>query len=236
QANGIHPDAVIGHSQGEIAAACVAGVLTLHDAAKIVTLRSQTIAHHLAGHGAMMSLAAPADTIDLTPWPNKLWIAAHNGPNTTVIAGDTDALHQLHTHYTQHNIRARIIPVDYASHTGHVDTIKTPLHHLLTNITPHPATTPWLSTVTGQWINPHTLDAGYWYQNLRQPVHFHTAIRTLAQQGHHTYLEISPHPVLTTAIQDTLETETTPHTTHTIVTGTLRRDDDTPTRFLTNLA
>ncbi|MFD8627644.1 beta-ketoacyl synthase N-terminal-like domain-containing protein, partial [Streptomyces hygroscopicus] len=65
QSHGIHPDAVIGHSQGEIAAACVAGVLTLHDAAKIVTLRSQTIAHHLAGHGAMMSLAAPADTIDL---------------------------------------------------------------------------------------------------------------------------------------------------------------------------
>ncbi|WP_344599217.1 acyltransferase domain-containing protein, partial [Streptomyces violaceusniger] len=123
QSVGIHPDAVIGHSQGEIAAAHVAGHLTLPTAAKIITLRSQTIAHHLAGHGGMMSLATPADTIDLTPWHGKLWIAAHNGPNATVIAGDTDALHQLHTHYTDQGTRARIIPVDYASHTGHVDTI-----------------------------------------------------------------------------------------------------------------
>ncbi|MGW5698868.1 acyltransferase domain-containing protein, partial [Streptomyces asiaticus] len=138
QSVGIHPDAVIGHSQGEIAAACVAGHLSLPTAAKIVALRSQTIAHHLAGHGGMMSLAAPAHTINLTDWHGKLWIAAHNGPNATVIAGDTDALHQLHTHYTNQGIRARIIPVDYASHTGHVDTIQDQLHHALADVTASP--------------------------------------------------------------------------------------------------
>ncbi|MBD3011548.1 acyltransferase domain-containing protein, partial [Streptomyces sp. 5-10] len=95
QSVGIHPDAVIGHSQGEIAAACVAGHLTLPTAAKIVALRSQTIAHHLAGHGGMMSvLTSRAEAEDtLTPWQGRLWIAAHNSPNATVIAGDTDALH-----------------------------------------------------------------------------------------------------------------------------------------------
>ncbi|WP_438479342.1 type I polyketide synthase, partial [Streptomyces asiaticus] len=234
QSVGIHPDAVIGHSQGEIAAACVAGHLTLPTAAKIVALRSQTIAHHLAGHGGMMSLATPAHTINLTNWHGKLWIAAHNGPNATVIAGDTDALHQLHTHYTDQGIRARIIPVDYASHTGHVDTIKNELHQTLADITASPGTIPWLSTVTGQWIEPNTLDSDYWYRNLRQTVQFEHTIRTLADNGYRTYIEVSPHPVLTTAIQETLETTNTPHTT--TVTGTLRRDDDTPTRFLTHLA
>ncbi len=234
QSVGIHPDAVIGHSQGEIAAACVAGHLTLPTAAKIVALRSQTIAHHLAGHGGMMSLATPAHTINLTNWHGKLWIAAHNGPNATVIAGDTDALHELHTHYTDQGIRARIIPVDYASHTGHVDTIKNELHQTLADITASPGTIPWLSTVTGQWIEPNTLDSDYWYRNLRQTVQFEHTIRTLADNGYRTYIEVSPHPVLTTAIQETLETTNTPHTT--TVTGTLRRDDDTPTRFLTHLA
>ncbi|AEM85378.1 Beta-ketoacyl synthase [Streptomyces violaceusniger Tu 4113] len=233
QSTGIHPDAVIGHSQGEIAAACAAGHLTLTNAAKIVALRSQTIAHHLAGHGGMMSLATPADTLDLTNWHGKLWIAAHNSPNATVIAGDTDALHELHTHYTDQGIRARIIPVDYASHTGHVDTIKNELHQTLAHTTTEPGTIPWLSTVDGEWIEPNTIDSGYWYRNLRQTVQFHTAITTLADQGYRTYIEISPHPVLTTAIQETLENTNTPNTT---ITGTLRRDDDTPTRFLTNLA
>ncbi|WP_438471587.1 acyltransferase domain-containing protein, partial [Streptomyces asiaticus] len=74
-------------------------------------------------------------TINLTNWHGKLWIAAHNGPFATVIAGDSDALHQLHTHYTDQGIRARIIPVDYASHTGHVDTIQDHLHHALADIT-----------------------------------------------------------------------------------------------------
>ncbi|WHX22549.1 SDR family NAD(P)-dependent oxidoreductase [Streptomyces malaysiensis subsp. malaysiensis] len=233
QSCGIHPDAVIGHSQGEIAAACVAGHLPLPTAAKIITLRSQTIAHHLAGHGGMMSLAAPADTIDLTNWHGKLWIAAHNGPNATVIAGDTDALHELHAHYTEQGIRARIIPVDYASHTGHVDTIEDELHQALADTTTEPGTIPWLSTVTGQWTEPHTADGDYWYRNLRQTVQFDTTIRTLADDGYRTFIEISPHPVLTTAIQETLETTNTPNPT---ITGTLRRNDDTPTRFLTHLA
>nr|ABB86410.1 GelC [Streptomyces hygroscopicus subsp. duamyceticus] len=235
QSVGIHPDAVIGHSQGEIAAACVAGHLTLTNAAKIVTLRSQTIAAHLAGHGGMMSVLASREQVEeaLTPWHGKLWIAAHNSPNATVIAGDTDALHQLHTHYTDQGIRARIIPVDYASHTGHVDTIKNQLHQTLADTTTEPGTIPWLSTVTGQWIEPDTVDSGYWYRNLRQTVQFHTAITALAHEGYRTFIEISPHPVLTTAIQETLEANDTPNTT---ITGTLRRDDDTPTRFLTHLA
>ncbi|MBU3863924.1 SDR family NAD(P)-dependent oxidoreductase [Streptomyces sp. 4503] len=233
QSMGIHPDAVIGHSQGEIAAACVAGHLTLDAAAKVVALRSQIIADHLAGHGGMMSLATPADTIDLSNWHGKLWIAAHNSPSATVVAGDAEALHELHARYTDQGIRARIIPVDYASHTGHVDTIKDQLHHALDNVTFEPGTIPWLSTVTGQWIEPNTIDGNYWYRNLRQTVQFHTAITTLADQSYRTFIEVSPHPVLTTAIQETLEANDTSNTT---ITGTLRRDDDTPTRLLTNLA
>ncbi|NUH44511.1 hypothetical protein HUF15_49010, partial [Streptomyces samsunensis] len=83
-------------------------------------------------------------------------------PNATVIAGDTDALHELHTHYTDQGIRARIIPVDYASHTGHVDTIEDQLDHVLNGVTTSTGTIPWLSTVTGEWIGPNTADGGYW--------------------------------------------------------------------------
>ncbi|MBL1121218.1 acyltransferase domain-containing protein, partial [Streptomyces sp. 110] len=90
QANGIHPDAVIGHSQGEIAAAHVAGHLTLPTATKIVTLRSQTIAHHLTGHGAMMSILTTPEWVQeaLTPWDGRLWIAAVNGPASVSVSGD----------------------------------------------------------------------------------------------------------------------------------------------------
>ncbi|MCQ8195467.1 type I polyketide synthase [Streptomyces rugosispiralis] len=235
QSVGIHPDAVIGHSQGEIAAACVAGHLTLPTAAKIVALRSQTIAHHLAGHGGMMSVLTSREEVEeaLAPWQGRLWIAAHNSPRSTVVAGDADALHALHAHYTDQGTRARIIPVDYASHTGHVDTIEDQLRQTLADVTTETGAVPWLSTVDGEWIEPDTLDSGYWFRNLRQTVRFDNTVRALAEDGYRTFIEVSPHPVLTTAIQETLEANDIPNA---IVTGTLRRDDDTPTRFLTHLA
>ncbi|MFD5322377.1 SDR family NAD(P)-dependent oxidoreductase [Streptomyces sp. NPDC127092] len=234
QHHGIHPDAVIGHSQGEIAAAHIAGALTLDDAAKIVTLRSRTLLH-LAGTGGMAHIPLPAHTTTthLTPY-DDLHIAAHNGPHSTVIAGNTTQLHHLVTTLQNQNIRARTIDVDYASHTPHVH----PLHHhitqLLHDITPVPSTVAFYSTLTGGLVDTSTLDADYWFQNLANPVLFHPTLSALVETGHTTYVEASPHPTLTTAIQDTLDADSTDLTP--LVTGTLRRKEGTLARFHQSLA
>ncbi|WP_344469874.1 acyltransferase domain-containing protein, partial [Kitasatospora kazusensis] len=235
QSLGIHPDAVIGHSQGEIAAAHIAGALTLDDAARIVALRSKALTT-LAGTGTMASIPLPAHQTEplLTEHHGQATIAAHNGPANTVIAGTTTAIHTIVNHCKTHGIRARTIPVDYASHSPHVEPIRQQLLTDLADIKPQPATIPFHSTTntTTQPTDTTTLNAHYWYTNLRQPVLFEQTIRTLTNTGHTTYIETSPHPVLTTPIQDTLDTT---HTTgHTI--GTLRRDHGNLTRLLTSAA
>ncbi|TXS35386.1 acyltransferase domain-containing protein, partial [Streptomyces sp. t39] len=215
QHHGITPHAVTGHSQGEIAAAHIAGTLTLDDAARIVTLRSQAIATHLAGHGGMMSLPLPLTTVEnhLTDHPG-IEIAAVNGPNSTVVAGDPTALDTLHTHLNDNGIRARKIPVDYASHTTHVTAIENELATLLDGITPRTADIPLHSTLTGELIDGTTMTADHWYQNLRHQVRFATTIENLARTGHRTFIEISAHPVLTMPIGDILDQHAdTPWTT-----------------------
>ncbi|MFI9325425.1 alpha/beta fold hydrolase, partial [Kitasatospora aureofaciens] len=162
---------------------------------------------------------------------DRLTIAAHNGPTTTVIAGDHDALTQLLTHCDNTNIRARRIDVDYASHTHHVEQLHDHLTQQLADITPREATIPLYSTVTGTPLDTTQLNAHYWYTNLRQPVLLTQALQTAQHDGHTTYLEISPHPVLTPAIEETLDTETP-----TLVTGTLRRNEGGLPRLLTSLA
>ncbi|MFI9333102.1 acyltransferase domain-containing protein, partial [Kitasatospora sp. NPDC052868] len=234
---GIEPDAVIGHSQGEIAAAHIAGALTLDDAARIVTLRSRTL-KTLAGTGGMTSINLPAthvhELLTTNNWHHHLTIAAHNGPTNTIVAGTPQALDTLTTHCEHHNIRARRIPVDYASHSPHIE----PLHHhlttLLADINPQPTThIAFYSTLTNTHIHDTTtLNADYWYENLRRPVQFEATTRTLLANGHTTYIETSPHPVLTTSIQETAEHTTT----HTTTIPTLRRDHGTLTHLLTNLA
>ncbi|MBI0381514.1 type I polyketide synthase, partial [Streptomyces albiflaviniger] len=134
---GIEPSAVIGHSQGEIAAACVAGVLTLEDGARLVALRSRLIARELAGHGGMVSLATSAEqTHDLLTDRDDAWIAAVNGPTSTVIAGSPAGLAEATAKAEASGIRARTIAVDYASHTPHVERIQEQLLQLAAPITP----------------------------------------------------------------------------------------------------
>ncbi|MCK2241789.1 SDR family NAD(P)-dependent oxidoreductase [Crossiella sp. S99.2] len=233
EAAGVKPDAVIGHSQGEIAAACVTGVLSLEDAAKVVVLRSQAIAEDLAGRGGMMSVAAPADKIDLTQWAGQLSVAAINGPTATVFAGDVAALAELEARCIAEGYRTRVIPVDYASHSHQVDAIADRLREVLADLTVQPGTVPWWSTVDSQWIEPGTADAEYWLRNLRQTVQFTNAVRSLAEAGFGAFVEASSHPVLTAPIQEALDEL---ELDNTVVTGTLRREDGGATRLLLSLA
>ncbi|MDT0347800.1 acyltransferase domain-containing protein, partial [Streptomyces litchfieldiae] len=233
QSLGIRPDAVIGHSQGEIAAAHIAGALTLEDAARVVTLRAQSLSV-ITGRGGMMSLPlsrqATADLI--TRWDGQLAIAAANGPASTVVSGDTEALDELFAHCQDNNIRARKIPVDYASHGPHVEAIHDQLLDVLAPVSPVKPEIAFYSTVAGHGDGP--LDAEYWYQNLRNTVEFEATTRQLLDDGHTLFIEASAHPVLTLGISETIEDHAP--TTDTRVTGTLRRDEGTWHRVLTSLA
>ncbi|MFD7504297.1 type I polyketide synthase [Streptomyces sp. NPDC059850] len=233
---GVHPDAVIGHSQGEIAAAHVAGALTLEDAARVVALRSRALVT-LAGRGGMMSVALPEAELGpwLAPWGDRLAVAALNGPGSVVLAGDPDALNGLHAELTAADIRARRVPVDYASHSPQVEAIRAELLELLAPVAPVASRVPFHSTVTGERIDTTGLDAEYWYTNLRQPVRFAHTARALLDSGHRAFIEMSPHPVLGMALQETLDEGDDPVRDGTVV-GSLRRDQGGLDRFLTSLA
>ncbi|MEV6646532.1 type I polyketide synthase [Amycolatopsis sp. NPDC051371] len=227
QSYGVTPDAVVGHSQGEIAAAVVAGGLSLEDGAQVVTLRSKAIAAGLAGRGGMASIALDAERVQ-SLLDDRISIAAFNSPSSTVVAGDPAALHELVARCERDGVRARMIPVDYASHSAHVEAIEAELLDVLADIRPHTGEIPFYSTVTAEPIDTATLDAGYWYRNLRQPVLFRDTAAALAEQGHRFFVEVSPHPVLGGGLQETLE--------NAAVVGTLRRGEGGLRRFLLSLA
>jgi acyl transferase domain-containing protein/NADP-dependent 3-hydroxy acid dehydrogenase YdfG/acyl carrier protein len=229
---GVVPDAVVGHSQGEIAAACVAGALSLEDAARIVALRSRALTH-LAGRGAMA--AVEQDAAELAPllerFGGRLSIAAVNSHRSTVLSGDAGAVDALLDELGRASIFARRVRVDYASHCAQIDAIGDQLARLLAGLEPRPAAIPIYSTVDGEPREGATLDAAYWHRNLRRTVRFADATRRLYADGHRFFLEISPHPVLVPALHETLEGAGAP----TAAVGTLRRDEGHLGRLLLSL-
>ncbi|WP_157252974.1 type I polyketide synthase [Nonomuraea typhae] len=227
QSYGVRPDAVLGHSQGEIAAACVAGILSLEDAARVVALRSRAITR-LAGSGAMASIALPVAEVEdgAAVREGRVAIAAVNGPAQVVISGDPDEVAELVARHKAAGARARLIPVDYASHSPHVERIRADVLGALAPVAPRAGEVPLYSAVTADWAG--SMDAAYWYANLRERVRFEEALRGLAERGHEVFIEVSPHSVLTSGIQETLG--------NAVVAGTLRRDEGGLDRFLTSLA
>ncbi|WP_255955357.1 type I polyketide synthase [Streptomyces odontomachi] len=238
---GVEPDAVVGHSQGEIAAACVAGALSLEDAAAVVTLRSKALVA-LAGTGGMASLALPAERAAelLKRWQGRLDIATINGPASTVVSGDPDAIDEVVAAGEAEGFRARKVPVDYASHCSHVEAIHDHLLDVLSGIRPRQATTAFYSTVTAALLDTTEMTAEYWYRNLRQTVRFEETTRALLDAGHRAFIEASPHPVLTVGVQETLDAwgdaAGVADGARGCVVGSLRRDEGGWQRFTTSLA
>ncbi|MFE9069414.1 type I polyketide synthase, partial [Streptomyces violaceusniger] len=230
---GVEPAAVIGHSQGEIAAACVAGALSLGDAARVVALRSKAL-RALSGRGGMVSVSLPVGEVRerLAAWGERLSVAAVNGPSAVVVSGDADALDELLAVCEGEGIRARRVPVDYASHCAHVEAIEDELRHALVGIAPRSSSVPFYSTVTGGVLDTAGLDAGYWYRNLRQTVRFGETVRSLLADGFQVFVEASAHPVLTMGVEQTAED----HGTRVTAVGSLRRDEGGLDRFLTSVS
>ncbi|MEU4120560.1 SDR family NAD(P)-dependent oxidoreductase, partial [Kitasatospora sp. NPDC028055] len=229
RAAGVEPDAVMGHSQGEIAAAYVAGALSLPDAARVVALRGRELLP-LAHTGGLLSVARPLDQVTglIARWHGRLTVAALNGPSSTVVGGDLAALEELAAHCAEAGVWARRVPIDYASHTAHVEAVRDRLAEVLAPITPRTPRTAFRSTVQGVRQQPFETGAEYWYRNLRHQVEFEPVIRELAAEGYRTFIEVSPHPVLTQAIEQTVEAA---GAAGAVVAESLRRDDGGWDRF-----
>jgi acyl transferase domain-containing protein/thioesterase domain-containing protein len=232
---GVEPAAVAGHSQGEIAAAHVAGALTLEDAAMLTAVRGRTIVK-LIGKGGMASIALPADQLGLERWGGRIEVAAFNGPSSTVLTGEREALAELVAQCVDDGHRARAVPAATApSHSVQVESLREELLEALAPISPRPAEVPFYSAVTGGPLDTSKLDAEYWYRNMREPVRFEQVTRSLLGAGERALLEVSPHPVLGLAVGETVEDALAGSGEATIL-ASLRRGEGGPERFALSLA
>ncbi|MGW1230056.1 type I polyketide synthase, partial [Streptomyces sp. NPDC002530] len=227
---GVKPAAVVGHSQGEIAAAYVAGALSLEDALRVVCVRSRAIAGLASGNGTMASVGAGVDRVEeiLEAWGDRVSVAAVNGPSQVVISGEIEAVEEAVARCVELGLRARRIAVDYASHSPAMDVLHDELTASLAGISPRAGTIPLLSTVTGEFTDGSDMTTDYWVTNLRSQVRFAQAIEKLAGEGYGVFVEVSSHPVLSAAIEEIAD--------EAVVTGSLRRDDGGLDRFLAGVA
>ncbi|WP_430790176.1 SDR family NAD(P)-dependent oxidoreductase [Actinoplanes sp. G11-F43] len=234
RAAGVEPAAVVGHSQGEIAAACVAGALTLEQGALVVARRSRIIRDELAGRGGMLSVALPAAQVSryLTDAGGRLHLAAVNGPRSVVLSGPVDAVDAVRAELDAAGVATRRIPVDYASHSALVAEARDRLRTELAGLMPRTSPVPFYSTVSAGPMDTAGLDAEYWYTNLRRTVRFEETTRALLADGFTLFVEPSPHPGMLVGLGETAESASTPAA----LVGTLRRDAGDLSAFLTALA
>ncbi|MDR0416608.1 MAG: acyltransferase domain-containing protein, partial [Propionibacteriaceae bacterium] len=232
KAVGIQPDAVIGHSQGEIAAAVAAGILSVEQGARVVAQRSASLTS-LAGKGLMALVGLPAAEVGdlLAAWPGQVELAAVNSPTSVVVSGDAAAVEAVLAECERRLAHHHRINVDYASHSRHVEALRAVIPSLVGDVQAGQASVPFYSTVDDAWLDGPQLTGEYWYRNLRETVRFEPAVRRLAEAGYDLFVEVSPHPVLTTALSETLESAP-----GSFVTGTLRRQQDEAHSFLAALA
>ncbi len=199
---GIEPNAVVGHSMGEAAAAHVAGALSLEDATRVICSRSRLVKPTI-GRGAMAAVdlsVADARRV-IAGCEDRVSIAVSNGPTSTVLSGDPAALETIVSRLQREDIFGRMIKVDFAAHSPQMEPLRADLEHALEGLQPQPASVPIYSTVTGQIADRLSFDKLYWSKNLREPVLFSATVQQLVEDGHDIFLEISPHPILLSSIQ-----------------------------------
>ena len=245
RAAGVEPSAVVGHSQGEVAAACVAGVLSLEDGARVVVTRSRALGK-VAGEGGMAVVGLGAAEVAglIEDREGRLVLVGANGPEASTVSGTAEAVDAFVAAREKEGTFVRRIPVDYASHCFLMDRVEEEVRAGLVDLRPGPGTVPFHSTVapSPSWEPGHepptvpvdgsSLDADYWYRNLRHGVLLEPVTRRLASAGH-AFVEVGAHPVLSVPLRQTLEAAGIADRP---VIHTLRRDENTGDRFLTALA
>lgn len=230
---GITPDAVVGHSMGEVAAAYTAGILNLKDAVQVVCSRSLLL-KQLGGQGSMM-------VTDLTPEQAQEWIkgyeddiaiAAINSPTSTVLSGDPEKMNEIMDALEKQNFFCRMVKVDVASHSPQIDLLRAEMLAVLDGLTPEISGLPIYSSVTGSRGDDLNFHAEYWMDNLRKPVLFSDTISQMLDHGYATFIEIGPHPVLLGSIQQTVK----PHHKGIRLMPSLRREEPEQAILLRGLA
>ena len=198
---GIAPDAVTGHSVGEIAAAHVAGGLDLEDAARVIALRGRLM-QRATGKGRMASLDGDPRELEglLRGFERRVSVAARNTPNTSVVTGDTEAVEAVVRNAEARGMRSRWLPVNYAFHSPQMGPLAEELSASLGTLRQSAAGVTMVSTVTAGLVRGSDLTREYWAENVRRPVRFHDAVGRLLDDGIDTFVEIAPHPVLSASI------------------------------------
>jgi acyl transferase domain-containing protein/acyl carrier protein len=206
EACGVKPTAVVGHSQGEVAAAHVAGGLSLEDAARVIALRSRLLTE-LVGKGSVVSISESLERVRelVARWGAGIAIAGVNGPRSVAVAGDPEALAGLLAECEAAGVRAREVPATVPTHSSRVEVLRDRLLERLAPIEPRSSEVSFYSTVTGGVLDTRELTADYWYRNMSSTVEFEKATRTLLHDGCRTFIEVSPHPVLTMGVQETVD-------------------------------
>ncbi len=229
---GVEPAAVVGHSMGEVAAAYVAGALSMRDAARIICRRSRLL-RRTSGKGAMAVVELTFDqaTAALAGYGDRLSVAVSNSPRSTVLSGDPAALDEVIARLEKQETFCRRVKVDVASHSPQMDPLRADLLEALDGLQPQEPALPFYSTVTGAPAGDARLDAAYWVRNLREPVLFLQTVRHLIQDGCTTFIEMSPHPILVPAVQEILQHAKLPG----LAIGSLRRGEDEQAEMLGSL-
>jgi [acyl-carrier-protein] S-malonyltransferase len=202
---GIEPAAVVGHSIGEVAAAHVAGVLSLEDAMRVICHQGHTVGK-LRGQGAMAVVGLPWETAGqaLPELEGELWRVIHASPDWTVLAAEPRVLEAALGVLRRQGVVARRVDSEVAAHCPQVEPYRAELRGLLEGLHPRAERLPLVSTVTGGVLAGGQMGADYWVRNLAEPVLFREAVDTLLEQGHEVFLEVSPHPLVKHSLESCL--------------------------------
>ncbi len=232
----MEPSVVVGHSQGEIAAAHIAGGLSLDDAARLVALRARALIK-IVGRGAMLLVPLPLGELEplLSPYGEQVSHAVQNGPASQIVSGAGEAIEEIAASCEQDGVRVKRIAADGAGHSAQIDDLEGELLEAFAPISPRSGEIPFHSTVTGELTDTSELGPEYWYRNLRQTVRFEPVIRSLLEQGQRVLIEVGPHPALAFSIQETID-DALERPQEASVLGTLRREEQTERRFALSLA
>ncbi|TPG29519.1 SDR family NAD(P)-dependent oxidoreductase [Mycobacterium hodleri] len=227
KAFGVEPDAVIGHSAGEVAAHHLAGLLTFEQAIEVIYHRSR-LQQRTSGLGRMLAVGLDAETLmrtidekTLDEFGRRVSVAAINSPSAVTIAGDGDVLDDITRQLDEAGIFNRYLAGKVPYHTHYMEMVKDELYGAFEGLSSAPATIPLYSTVTGERLDGYAAGAAYWWQNTRATVLFEPAIRRMLDDGYTHFVELGPHPVLAASIFETAGTEKA-----TVLASQRRNDDD----------
>jgi len=229
---GIQPGAVVGHSMGEVAAAYIAGALGLSDAVRVIFHRSRLM-QRTTGQGKTVAVELAWEEAKslLVKYENKVSIACYNGPTSLVLSGEPASIDEIMTTLEQGNVFCKALPVNYAFHSYQMEPLMSELAESLQGLQSQAATIPIYSTVTGQLIGGQELNVDYWVRNLRESVLFAAAVDCLVADEYNVFLEISPHPVLSNAVKQSISRQDK----NGIVLPSLRRQEPEGAAMLNSL-